>query len=120
MPIAPARLCAHPGCSRLERHSHKSAYEERRGGSTARCYDAVWQKVRKRVLAEEPLCRYCDRAGRIVASTTVDHMMPLSRGGERLRRENLCGCCATCNYSKGDRTAEEFLNGYKKPNTVSL
>jgi len=61
------------------------------------------------VLNAEPVCRYCQARGQLRPSTTVDHMTPLSRGGARLDRANLCGCCERCNYSKGDRTAEEFL-----------
>lgn len=41
--------------------------------------------------------------GCIQPSTTVDHRIPLSKGGERLARTNLQGMCASHNYRKGAR-----------------
>ena len=109
MPFAPARLCSRPGCRQLGNHSHYNRdAEQRRGSSTERGYDRRWQRLREMVLKEEPLCRYCKARGLIVASDTVDHMTPKARGGTD-DRGNLCGACEHCNYSKGDKTAEEFL-----------
>lgn len=36
-------------------------------------------------------------------STTVDHIVPLSRGGSRLHRGNLQGMCGHHNFAKGNR-----------------
>ncbi len=47
-------------------------------------------------------CSYCGRS-----ATTVDHVMPRSRGGKD-SWENLVACCITCNNSKGNRTPEEM------------
>lgn len=46
-------------------------------------------------------CAYCGGH-----ATTVDHVMPRSRGG-RDAWENLVACCVRCNNAKGDRTPEE-------------
>ena len=46
-------------------------------------------------------CAYCGGH-----ATTVDHVLPRSRGG-RDAWENLVACCVRCNNSKGDRTPEE-------------
>jgi 5-methylcytosine-specific restriction endonuclease McrA len=46
-------------------------------------------------------CAYCD-----AHATTVDHVLPRSRGGGDTW-ENLVACCARCNNVKGDRTPEE-------------
>ena len=46
-------------------------------------------------------CAYC--AGH---ATTVDHVLPRSRGGAD-SWENLVACCVRCNNAKGDRTPEE-------------
>ena len=35
---------------------------------------AAWRKLRKQVLAEEPLCRHCAAQGLTVPSTEVDHI----------------------------------------------
>lgn len=39
---------------------------------------------------------------------TVDHIVPVSRGGSS-ERHNLQALCETCNRKKGKRTMEEFL-----------
>jgi 5-methylcytosine-specific restriction protein A len=61
---------------------------------------------RRRILAEEPLCRVCRGAGRVAASVVVDHVMPLSAGGsdERGNKQGLCGPCHDAK-SKAERTA---------------
>jgi 5-methylcytosine-specific restriction endonuclease McrA len=46
-------------------------------------------------------CAYC--AG---PATTVDHVVPRSRGGADTW-ENLVACCVRCNNAKGNRTPEE-------------
>lgn len=47
-------------------------------------------------------CAYCDRH-----ATTIDHVMPKSRGGQD-SWENLVACCLACNNLKGDRTPHEM------------
>ena len=47
-------------------------------------------------------CAYCARN-----ATTIDHVLPRSRGGKDTW-ENLVACCLKCNNSKGDRTPAEM------------
>ena len=47
-------------------------------------------------------CGYCRRS-----ATTVDHVVPRSRGGAD-SWTNLVACCVRCNNLKGDRTPEEM------------
>jgi 5-methylcytosine-specific restriction protein A len=35
-----------------------------------------WQRLREIVLSQEPLCRYCAKAGRTTAAEVVDHIKP--------------------------------------------
>ncbi|MFN0157862.1 MAG: HNH endonuclease [Bacteroidota bacterium] len=57
-------------------------------------------------------CQYCGRAD---LGLTVDHVMPISRGGEDTW-ENLVCACVKCNNKKGDSTPEEaHMPMYKKP-----
>jgi len=46
-------------------------------------------------------CAYCS-----AHATTVDHVLPRSRGGKDTW-ENLVACCVGCNNMKGNRTPEE-------------
>ena len=47
-------------------------------------------------------CGYCSSS-----ATTIDHVMPRSRGGMD-SWENLVACCLRCNNTKGDRTPAEM------------
>jgi 5-methylcytosine-specific restriction endonuclease McrA len=47
-------------------------------------------------------CGYCGSA-----ATTIDHVLPRSRGGKDTW-ENLVACCLRCNNLKGDRTPAEM------------
>lgn len=48
------------------------------------------------------LCAYCG-----AHATTIDHVLPRSRGGQNTWT-NLVACCRSCNCRKGDRTPEEM------------
>lgn len=48
------------------------------------------------------LCAYCGRS-----ASTVDHVLPRSRGGAD-SWENLVACCVSCNNAKGNKTPDEI------------
>lgn len=56
-------------------------------------------------------CYYCGKLLTEVTAT-IDHMLPLSRGGKN-DRDNLCAACSPCNGFKSSMTAEEFIE-YRK------
>jgi len=68
-----------------------------------RGYGCEHEAMRKRVLAEEPLCRICLAAGRVTASTIADHIVNKAEGGSD-ERENYQGACKPCHDVK---TTEE-------------
>lgn len=47
-------------------------------------------------------CAYCGHS-----ASTIDHVLPRSRGGKD-SWENLVACCLRCNNEKGDRTPAEM------------
>ena len=49
--------------------------ERARGTSSERGYDAAWQRLRKVHLEMHPLCLECQRQGRAVQATEVDHVI---------------------------------------------
>ena len=66
-----------------------------------RFYDSVrWREIRTHVLAEEPLCRLCERMGRDTPADTVDHIKP-HKGDYTLffDRDNLQSLCKKCHDS---------------------
>jgi 5-methylcytosine-specific restriction endonuclease McrA len=65
---------------------------ERRGGRP-------WRRLRAQVLAGDPWCAICRRR----PATTVDHIVPVSRGGAELDPQNCRPACGPCNYAGGAR-----------------
>lgn len=50
-------------------------------------------------------CAYCDNS--IIGQYTIDHIIPLSLGGQD-KLKNITLCCHSCNSSKGDRLPFEY------------
>ena len=67
---------------------------------------AAWKRAAAVVLAEETICHLCghpidfDAPARTRYSPSVDHVIPLSKGGDMLARENLRAAHFGCNSSK--------------------
>jgi 5-methylcytosine-specific restriction endonuclease McrA len=74
--------------------------DEVRGSSYERGYDNVWRRFRSWFLSNNPLCAFRDhptaRTDCTVAANTVDHVRPLSQGGERLDPDNCRAVCPSC------------------------
>lgn len=58
-------------------------------------YDAEWRKFRKKYLREHP---YCDECGG--PAELIDHIKPLSQGGEKYDPKNLAPKCWRCHSRK--------------------
>jgi 5-methylcytosine-specific restriction endonuclease McrA len=79
-----------------------------------------WVKRRKEFLKEELakhgklVCHYCGKDDLKLKSTkraeqaTVDHIVPISAGGEPLDKKNFAVCCGTCNRRKASTPADDF------------
>jgi 5-methylcytosine-specific restriction protein A len=63
-------------------------------------YGRRWNKLRRLFLAHNPLCRFCERAGRITLATVVDHITP-HRGDRELfwDQSNWQPLCKRCHDS---------------------
>jgi len=111
MPWSAKRPCAALGCAALvdrgqycplHARTKKRAYDNRGRSSAALGYGAAWQRLRRSVLAEEPLCRNCGGRGRVVAATDIDHIIPKSQGGTD-DVDNLQPLCHACHTAKTNR-----------------
>lgn len=60
----------------------------------------AWLTFRASVLRDEPLCRRCAEADRLVIATHLDHIIPLAKGGEPLDRDNVQPLCHPCHSEK--------------------
>lgn len=78
---------------------------DRRGSAASRGYDATWRRLRAAHLAQHPLCRFCEQAGRVTLATVVDHIDPFKGRDDprRLDPKNLASLCATHHNSTKQR-----------------
>lgn len=70
-------------------------HEDDRPSASARGYGRTWQRLRRMVLAREPVCRSCQRE----PASEVDHIIALDKGGTNAM-ENLQGLCKPCHSRK--------------------
>ncbi len=67
---------------------------------------SVWWVLRQAVLERDDYtCVYCGRRG---GRLTLDHVLPVSRGGTS-DLSNLVAACVSCNSAKGTKTPQEWL-----------
>ena len=59
-----------------------------------------WRKLRKFMLALDPLCRECQGI-----ATVLDHIQPVRDGGNPWEPANLQPLCAACHASKSGKEA---------------
>ena len=107
MPRLPDHPCAHSGCPRLAPRGrkycdmHSSMHPEETRSAGSRGYGKHWQKASKAYLRRHPLCAECQRHGRYVAATVVDHIVP-HRGNPQLfwDESNWQPLCKACHDHK--------------------
>src|SRR5690349_2775997 len=90
------------------RHFYKIFYmlHKRRGDKV----QGNWKEFYEWVCTHEyPICHYCKRLFPGWTKMTVDHAVPISRGGHKWFCTNLRLACRTCNMVKGSLTEGEFF-----------
>lgn len=85
-------------------HAHWFEFAERNFRKVNRVLSA--ELVRQVMEDDDFTCSYCDQRG---GKLTIDHKLPISRGGSD-NRDNLCTACHACNCRKGPKTVQEFKN----------
>lgn len=100
----PLQLCSYPGCNATQPEPRCGLHRQRmftdnRESAHSRGYDRKWRKLRLSYLTQNPICEikhHCHGA----PATEVDHIRPLSAGGERLDEDNLQSACGPCHKWK--------------------
>lgn len=122
-------LCNYPGCGALieapgycvrhalSQESRRRTAERLRLSSRKRGYGSRWEKLRRIILHQRPLCVLCEKRGRITAATVVDHIVA-HKGDSTLfwALDNLQPLCASCHSTK---TASQD-GGYGNPSGTGL
>ena len=102
--MSPWKLCATAGCTQPAilkgrcgpcLRAIKARSDAQRPTSRQRGYDAAWERLRRAVLARDPVCVACYQ----LPSRHVDHIVPRRAGGSD-EPENLQGLCAPCHARK--------------------
>ena len=110
MPIKLKVPCKHPGCPVLILsgtkycEKHAALHPEEVRSAAGRGYDSRWRKARRQFLQKHPLCVECQKEGRYVKATVVDHIVP-HRGNDKLfwDRSNWQPLCKRCHDRKTRR-----------------
>lgn len=86
----------------------------KRASSSARGYDSEWRKVRAAYLVVNPVCVVCERGGRVVAATEVDHIKA-HKGDPQLfwDENNWQALCKPCHSRKTVSEDGGFGNAYR-------
>jgi 5-methylcytosine-specific restriction endonuclease McrA len=76
------------------------AYKSQREANSSK-----WKQIRKRIIArDQGICAYCG----VENATTVDHVLPVARGGDDSEANLVCAC-VKCNTSKGKKMPFDFF-----------
>ena len=80
-------------CGQLTRGSSRCS--TCRQTTAGRGYGSAWQQRSRALIAASPICAWCGTRDGL----TVDHVVPLSRGGSN-KPDNLRVLCRRCNSSR--------------------
>ena len=75
----------------------------------------LWQETRRRKLARNPFCEYCEAIQIKTAAVAVDHIVAIAKGGHPTEPRNLRSCCLSHHNSK---TAMEDMKGRPKSERI--
>lgn len=60
------------------------------------------------VARDGKVCRYCGKKGLTKKTLTLDHIIPVSKGGQDIRT-NMVVCCRVCNCKKNSKDLEAYV-----------
>ncbi len=82
----------------------RCVYDASRDSAAVRGYDRQWQRFRRGILAERPLCQDCAASDRVIAATDVHHVRKLrDRPDLRLDPDNVMALCSSCHDARTAR-----------------
>jgi 5-methylcytosine-specific restriction protein A len=121
MPIRVQAFCREPGCGKRcaggfcadhTRSDPRRRFDELRGSAANRGYGRRHERLRKLVLARDPICMIHRPMICLMISTVADHRIPKSRGGTDAM-ENMQGACEPCHDWKTATQDSSFVQRKK-------
>ena len=74
-------------------------------------HSKAWRTLRERKMRENPICEHCEKVGLLTSAQMVDHIKPVSEGGEFWSMANLQSLCNQCHAIKtGKETNKRRYN----------
>lgn len=62
-----------------------------------------WRKLREIILHKQPICVMCEQKNRYTTANTIDHIIPINKGGSVWSFNNLQALCSSCHNKKSAR-----------------
>ena len=87
--------------------------QTRQHDNTTFYHSKAWRMTRKFYIKDNPLCEHCKRKGITTAGQMVDHIKPISLGGNMLHQSNLQTLCNKCHAKKSAYEGVEYRKGIK-------
>jgi len=84
-------------------HNSTTKLKAVRATACKRGLDRKHRNMRERELQQQPLCVLCLNKGLVVEATEIDHIIPLSKGGDAHDPDNRQPVCRDCNQEKRDK-----------------
>jgi len=82
----------------VHKKKEQKRYDEQRGTAAQRGYGPRWKKYRRWYLQRHPLCVHYDDCHNV--ATVVDHIKPVSKGGDFWDPDNHQPMCKPCHDQK--------------------
>jgi len=117
------KYCNHEGCKRIIREKNRYCPihipEHRNDIPREKSYNRIyksdrWQKYRRWYLGKYPNCIKCGKLARM-----VDHIIPVSQGGNFWESSNHQPLCITCHSKKTSQEDGGFGNKKRKTNGIT-
>lgn len=88
------------------RKSRKQMDSRRRRPENKWRHTAAYKRLRDAFIRGNPKCVICEAEGRFTIATVVDHIEPVSEGGNAFDWGNLQSLCETCHNRKTGREVQ--------------
>lgn len=114
MPQRPSTPCKHNRCPKLVSYGNKYCEEHKplvqfdTRSTKEKGYTSRWRTARSRFLKVNPFCLHCQKQGKLVKATVVDHITP-HRGDQDLfwDQSNWQPLCKSC-HDRKTQTEDRF------------
>jgi 5-methylcytosine-specific restriction endonuclease McrA len=92
----------------IQKRAQRTAFRSKVRAKRHRVKSDLTTKQIVNLFNENHTCYYCKKPITSAYELSIDHVVPMCRGGENTLK-NVIVCCDICNLQKGKREEREFL-----------